>query len=259
MSLRIAIVGASGRMGTQLLRVLPEFPDLSLGAALVSKESKSLGLNVPGADFEFSNAIEEGIVGSDLVIDFSAPVSSLEAARIAACHRKPILIGTTGLVPKQVEEVRGFASKIAIALISNTSMGIATLTQLTAEATRMLGPSFDIEILEAHHRFKKDAPSGTALALAEAVQTERALTATTGRSSKGGARANQEVGIESLRGGDVVGEHTVFFLGEGERIELTHRVSDRGVFARGAFRFASLLATKSIGFYSAAELLGAAR
>jgi 4-hydroxy-tetrahydrodipicolinate reductase len=204
---------------------------------------------------EFSSELQTGIERCDLVIDFSTPASALEAARGAASLKKPILIGTTGCTAEQVEELRSLAVKVPVAVVSNTSVGVFVLRELATEAVRLLGPSFDIEIIEAHHRLKKDAPSGTALSLAEALRAERALEVVTGRSGKTGPRQDGEIGIESLRGGDVVGDHTIFFLGQGERLELTHRVTDRALFARGALRFASLLVSKGPGFYSVADLM----
>lgn len=256
MTHRLAVVGGSGRLGGQILRVLPEFTGVTLVASVVSRSSASLGRTVAGGNLQHTDDLEAGISASDVVIDCSTPETALLAAKCAARHQKPILICTTGIGKTQLAEMRELASRTAIAVIANTSLGVFALSHLATQATTILGPSFDVEIFELHHRGKKDAPSGTALSLAAAVQAARPLELRSGTSSQRGIRGNQELGVEALRGGDVAGEHTVFFLGEGERIELTHRVSDRAVFARGALRLVVRLSERAPGFYSIQDLLG---
>jgi 4-hydroxy-tetrahydrodipicolinate reductase len=210
---------------------------------------------VDGGDLQHTDDLDAGISASDVVIDCSTPETALLAAKCAAQNQKPILICTTGIARAQLTEMRELAGRIPMAVIANTSLGVFALSQLAAQAATILGPSFDVEIFELHHRGKKDAPSGTALALAAAVQSERPLDVCSGASGQRGIRGKQELGVEALRGGDVAGEHTVFFLGEGERIELTHRVSDRAVFARGALRLVTRLSERAPGFYSIQDLI----
>jgi 4-hydroxy-tetrahydrodipicolinate reductase len=188
---------------------------------------------------------------ADVLVDFSSP-SALEANLAAACAtRTPILIGTTGLAERHHAMIDTAAAEIAVLQTGNTSLGIALLSRLVREAARRLGPDWDIEIVESHHRLKVDAPSGTALMLgdaaAEGLGTTLSDSGVIGRAGLVGARAGGTIGFASLRGGTVIGDHQVVFAGEGERIELSHRADDRALFARGAVRGALWLATAPAG------------
>lgn len=255
MAIRLALVGASGRTGSLIAESLSEYSEFSLAAALVSEQSRWLGKDLPGAPIRFTSDLEAGIRAADLVVDFSTPSTTQAVLEIAARLGKPTLIGTTGLGQPHQGLVSAVASVAPILVAPNTSVGIGALIQLALTAKSTLGPTFDIEILEAHHRHKRDAPSGTALAIADAIRSEDDLEIQLGRVGGQAYRRDCEVGIASLRGGDVVGDHTVFFLGAGERIEITHRVTDRRIFARGALRLAGILYRCPPGRYSVADML----
>jgi len=194
------------------------------------------------------------------VIDFTIPDATLEHVRVAAEGKKPIVIGTTGLNSAQIGDIEKFSAVIPVVLAPNMSLGVNVLFKLVGEVSKTLGGDYDIEIVEMHHRFKVDAPSGTALKLAElaakglGVKLEEA--GVFGRKGLIGERKPKEIGVMTLRGGDVVGEHTVIFAGLGERIELTHRASSRDTFARGALRAAKWVVDKLPGLYSMQDVLG---
>jgi 4-hydroxy-tetrahydrodipicolinate reductase len=198
---------------------------------------------------------------SDVVIDFSTPEAAVVSARLAAQHKKPLLLGTTGLNEEQGAAVRDAAKTVPIVWPPNTSLGVTLLTALIEEAARRLGPDWDIEIVEMHHKHKVDAPSGTALALGRAAATGRgvdlAKVSARGRDGITGARKEGAIGFAALRGGDVAGDHTVIFAGEGERLEFTHRAASRGIFAKGAIRAALWLGQgRKPGLYGMKDVLG---
>jgi 4-hydroxy-tetrahydrodipicolinate reductase len=194
------------------------------------------------------------------VIEFTAPAATLEHARIAARKNASIVIGTTGLDPKQREEIEKLARDGRILISANMSLGVNLLVSLMGKVAGILGDDYDVEIIEAHHRFKKDAPSGTALALAEPIAKalKRNLDAAgvSGRKGIVGERTKEEIALLSVRAGDIVGEHTVIFGGLGERIEFIHRAQNRETFARGALRAAVWLAKQKKGLYSMQDVLG---
>lgn len=259
----IAVIGAAGRMGRAIVRTIAETPGALLAAAIEREGAPELGadagtlagvaaLNVP---------VKTGPAdGAEVWIDFSAPAVSVANARAAAERGARLVIGTTGLSAADKGVIAEAAKKVGVVLAPNMSVGVTALLKLVADAARTLGPDYDIEIVETHHRAKRDAPSGTALRLAEAAAeaTGRNLdqTARYARQGDVGPRTRQEIGIQTLRGGDVIGDHTVFFLGMGERIELTHKASSRETFARGAVRAALWLAAKGPGLYDMRDVLG---
>ena len=252
--IRLCLQGASGRMGSQILRVLPEFSDFSLVSVLESPDRARLGEETC-AGIVLSSDTRSGVTCSDVVVDFSCPEASLRLAGICAEMGRPLLIGTTGHSAEQLAELEKAAQKTALLLVSNTSPGVFALQKLCAQAKNMLGAGYDVEILETHHRGKKDAPSGTALALARSLSGAGDQEVVLNRASQPRGAAQSEIGIASLRGGDVYGEHSVLFLGTGERLEITHRVSDRGIFARGALRLARDLPGRRPGFYGISDIL----
>jgi 4-hydroxy-tetrahydrodipicolinate reductase len=197
---------------------------------------------------------------SEVVIDFSSPEASLAVSR--ACQKAgiPLVIGTTGLSSDAVEEVRSLAKKIPIVLSPNMSIGVNMMFKLAADLAGTLGEEYDIEVVEIHHRMKKDAPSGTALRLAEILAEARGTTldraGRTARQGNIGERPRGEIGIQSLRGGEVVGEHTVIFAGPGERLEMTHRAESRDNFARGAIAAAAWVIRQAPGLYDMQDVLG---
>ncbi len=239
--IKLCIHGAAGKVGRLFPTVISEFPGASLSASLDSRSTPEQRI--------------QSVENSDCVIDFSRPEASLKIAEIAAQAHRPILIATTGHSPAQIEILRAFSKSCAVLLAPNTSLGVHALHLLSQAAQRMLGDSYQIEIVEAHHAAKKDSPSGTALSLANHLRRDEAgHQIVTGRGSGALLRAPTEIGISSVRGGDVFGEHTIYFLGKGERLELIHRASDRALFARGALLLATKLVGMRAGFYSPQDI-----
>ena len=241
MPLRILINGARGRMGQALATMAPE-----------------LGL-VVGAAVDAGDNLGAGLAQSDVIVDFSSPRATQAVLELAITQRKPVVIGTTGHTAAEKKELLVLAAKIPCVWAGNFSVGVNLLFALTRRAAATLGADYDAEVVEMHHRFKKDAPSGTAARLLEIILEERKLGADAlrhGRQGMPGERTSTEVGIHALRGGDVVGEHTVLFAALGERLELTHKASDRGIFARGALRAAQWVATQPAGVYDMQDVLG---
>lgn len=243
---KLALVGASGRLGQSVLSVLAEYQQFELVAALVSPNSKFLASLCPNSKLKYSADIKAGLASADLVIDFSSPLISTEILKIAANNHTPCLIATTGHSADQVKQIEQLAKSLPVALCPNTSIGIYATGKIAKLSQEILGPSFDIEILELHRKHKKDAPSGTALKLGKMLADDFVFD----RANKTKLRQDGEIGFASIRGGDLIGEHTVYFIGASERIEITHRVSDRAVFARGALTLADKLISKENGLYS---------
>jgi 4-hydroxy-tetrahydrodipicolinate reductase len=263
-SIPTVLIGATGRMGLNVLRELPNFPALTLCGATASEGSAALGKDaganagMPANGIRISCALPLVLSGAKLAIDFSQ--AGAAAAHLAACVAAgvPLLIGTTGLGRTLQAPLAKAAERIALLVAPNTSPGLNLLLRLVGSAARRLPRDYDIEILEVHHRNKTDAPSGTALALGQAAAQARGDTldsqAMYGRHGVGSARQQGQIGFASLRGGDVVGEHEVLFLGEGERLMLRHSVSDRSVFARGALMAGQWLARQAPGLYQMADV-----
>jgi 4-hydroxy-tetrahydrodipicolinate reductase len=248
--IKVGVVGASGRTGSQVIHALLTHAAAELHAAIVSPGSSRLG-NVVGESRVAYRAELSALEGSDVVIDFSTPETSLAAAAWCALHGVPIVVATTGHTVQQIQEIESLSRTIPVALAPNTSIGAAAVTALSELAKQLLGESFDIEVMEIHHRGKKDAPSGTAKSIVQPLATDSESIF-----GRAGLRKPGEVGIVSLRGGDVVGDHTVYFLGHGERIEISHRVTSREVFGKGAVYLAEKLRGRAAGLYSARDLLG---
>lgn len=241
MPLRIALVGAKGRMGQ------------AIAAAAAANDC------VIAWPLDAGDDLANGIQSSDAVIDFSSHKVTAEIIRLAVAHKKPLVIGTTGHTSEDKKILSAEAAKVPTVWSGNYSVGVNLLFALTRRASSVLGSDYDAEVIEMHHRFKKDSPSGTAERLLEIVLDERKLgndALRHGRKGITGERTATEVGIHSLRGGDVVGEHTVMFAALGERIELTHKASDRTIFARGSLRAAKWLKDKPAGLYDMQDVLG---
>lgn len=241
MPLNIAIVGARGRMGQANIAAVRE-----AGAHLV-------------AALDAGDDLAAGIALADVVIDFSSHKASAEVIRHCIAHRKALVLGTTGHPADEKKHLLAEAAKIPCVWSGNYSVGVNLLFALTRRASAILGSDYDAEVIEMHHRFKKDAPSGTAARLLEIILEERKLGAEAlrhGREGITGERTPTEVGIHALRGGDVVGDHTVMFAALGERVELTHKASDRGIFARGAARAAHWVVSRPAGVYDMQDVLG---
>ncbi len=244
---KVCIVGASGRMGTLLREVIARSDELSISGAIVAPED--IGRCATVGDIPYTSDIKTGIEGADLVLDFSSPGITLGVVAAASERGIPALVGTTGHTEAQRVALDAFRPNAPLLFAPNTSIGVFALTELVRSARSILGPGFDVEVLELHHRLKRDAPSGTAKLLAEVLGgagTDRA---------HGGERADGSIGMASLRGGDAPGEHTVFFIGNGERLEITHRVRDRTVFAEGALRLGRALLDARAGRYSVGDVL----
>ena len=247
---RIAVVGASGRTGRWVLSALTANPHVSLHSAIVSPRSNVMGQKIEGTGVVYSSDLSV-IEGADGVIEFATPDVSANVVGACVRYRKPLLVATTGHSDEQRKALTDAAKKIPLCIAPNTSVGATALGMAARYLKKVLGESFDVEVMEIHHRMKKDAPSGTAKGLvAGLVEDDR--TVVFGRE---GERRPGEVGVVSLRGGDVPGDHTIYFLGEGERIELTHRAQNREIFGRGAVTLMCRLTELPAGFYSVQELL----
>ena len=240
---KIIITGSKGRMGRMLISRAEHFPELQV-----------VGQIDQGDD------LRSVIAKADVVIDFSSHAATPGIAALCAEHKKAVVIGTTGHSNEDRSQITSHASRIPMVLSSNFSTGVNTLFWLTRKAAEILGPAFDLEVVEMHHRMKRDAPSGTAKTLAEILaevrkkQLDRVIRY--GRSGIVGERTAEEIGMHSLRGGDVVGDHTVVFADQGERVELTHKASTRETFANGALRAAQWVVAQKPGLYDMQDVLG---
>jgi len=259
-SVNIAVNGACGRMGRRVIELVGEDEQLALVAALEHPEHPDQGkdvgevLRMGAVGVRLTSELD---AGSDVVIDFSLPPSTVRLVPRCATLGVPVVVATTGLSDDQRAMVEGCARTIAVLLSPNMSRGVNVLFRLVSEAARLLGQDYDVEIVETHHRFKKDAPSGTALRLAENVRSVRPdLHLVHGREGAVGPRAEDELGIHAVRSGDVVGEHTVSFTALGETVELRHRAHTRDCFARGAVAGAKFLVSQPPGLYTTADVLG---
>jgi 4-hydroxy-tetrahydrodipicolinate reductase len=262
--IRAAIIGVSGRMGRELVRATSDNPDLSVIAAVASPTSPAIGKDagelaaVKTIGVRVTSDLAAALAQADVAIDFSDPritESNLTACRLA---RKPLLIGTTGFAADLTAAFEGAAKDIPLLVAPNTSVGVTLLIELVRQAARALPAQFDIEIVEAHHRMKRDAPSGTALALGKAAAEGRTrpVDGSSGMVRKGGAaRQDGEIGFAVVRGGDIVGEHAVLFAGMGESLTLSHRATDRAIFARGALQAAAWLVSQPPGRYFMRDLV----
>jgi len=241
MALKILLNGSKGRMG-QTIAGLAGGMDAVIAAATDAGDNATAH-----------------VAGCDVIIDFSAHSATAAILELAVKSRKPVVIGTTGHSGEEKKHLLGLAAKVPCVWAGNFSVGVNLLFALTRRAAAVLGSDYDTEVIEMHHRFKKDAPSGTAARLLEIILEERKLTANAlkhGRSGITGERQPTEVGVHALRGGDVVGDHTVLFAALGERLELTHKASDRGIFARGAIRAAHWVVRQPPGVYDMQDVLG---
>ncbi len=256
---RIVLPGAAGRMGRMIAQVIAETPDTELAAALERPDSPHLGEDAaPGV--KIGADLEHALERADVLIDFTAPEATARTAERAAAHGVAMVIGTTGLGDAELGRIRAASQKIPIVISANMSLGVNVLFGLLADAARALGDAYDVEIVELHHRQKKDAPSGTAMAmarvLASALGRDLATDARYGREGQVGARTQKEIGVLAVRGGDIVGEHTAYFCGLGERLEITHKAASRETFARGAVRAAGWVRGRPAGLYDMQDVLG---
>lgn len=263
--MKIAVTGAAGRMGGHLIRTVMETEGLELSGATEHPQHQKLGQDaglVAGAG-ETGVLITSDLSGvmehSDVLIDFTFPAVTLENLSICARLGKMMVSGSTGFSPEQKTEIARYAEKIPLVLAPNMSIGVNACFKLLKEATKILGQDFDVEIVELHHNKKKDAPSGTAVRMgevvADALNRDYRQVANYHREGICGERTHEEIGMQTVRGGDIVGEHTVYFIGMGERIEISHRAMSRDMFARGAVRACKWLQGKPPGLYDMQNVL----
>jgi 4-hydroxy-tetrahydrodipicolinate reductase len=262
--LNVAIAGSSGRMGRMLLEAVLADPQARLSGALDLPGSPALGQDATAALGRASGVtvtadLHQGLAGADVLVDFTRPEGTL--AHLAVCRELGVraVIGTTGFTPQGKAAIAAFAQHVAIVFAPNMSVGVNVMLKLLESAAASLGDEYDAEVLEAHHRHKVDAPSGTALALGEAVARGRGVDLTERgvftRHGHTGERRRGDIGFATVRGGDIIGEHTVLFAGNGERIEITHRMSSRSNYAEGSLRAAHFLAGRAPGLYGMADVL----
>jgi 4-hydroxy-tetrahydrodipicolinate reductase len=263
--MKIAIAGASGRMGRMLIEAVLNDPDITLAGALDRQGAPTLGVDA-GASFGkktgvvLTDDIDGVLAGADCLIDFTRPEGTMAHVEAALRHGTKLVIGTTGLDAEQKRVLAEAGEKVGIVFAANMSVGVNVTLKLLEFAARYFAQGYDIEIIEAHHRHKVDAPSGTALMMGEAVAGAlgRKLEdcAVYGRHGVTGERDPSTIGFSAIRGGDIVGDHTVLFAGTGERIEITHKSASRVSYAQGALRAARFLAGRGTGFYDMQDVLG---
>jgi len=258
------VVGAAGKMGGRVIHIIKETPSVKLFRAIERSDHPSvgkdigevIGLGKMGVILESS--LKKG--GGDVIINFSSPQASLESLEFAKGAGLAIVIGTTGLSPEQTNKVKELSKSVRCVLAPNMSVGVNVMFRIVQEVAKVLGPEYDIEILEAHHRLKKDSPSGTAVKLGELISSsigrDFGKVGVYGRKGMVGERTRDEIGMQVIRAGDIVGEHTVLFGGIGERLEITHRAHSRDNFARGAVRAALWVVNQPNGLYDMQDVLG---
>lgn len=263
---RIAIHGAAGRMGRAVIQAALAMDGIKLVAAIDRKDNPELGEDVASVVGQAPIGVSVGYVIDpadepfEVLVDFTQPEATLAALELCQEHRKAMVIGTTGFTPAQRARIEAAARGIPICTAANFSIGVNVVLSLLGDAARLLGDGYDVEIVEAHHRYKKDAPSGTALALGRVITHALGRNldevGVAGRKGMVGERTKKEIGLLSVRAGDIVGDHTVIFGGLGERLEFTHRAHSRETFARGAVRAAAWLVKQKKGLYGMQDALG---
>jgi len=264
--LRVGIAGAAGRMGRNLVMAINENPYVTLAGAFELESSPFLGIDagqlagIAPLGVQISSDLVVGIGAVDVLIDFTSPSSTVNHAKICAEKGVQLVVGTTGLNDDEKKQLRSAATQVAVCFAPNMSVGVNLLFKLIDVAARILGDEVDIEIIEAHHRHKVDAPSGTAVRMgeiiADALGRDLSDCAVYGREGQTGARERKTIGFETIRAGDIVGDHTALFAADGERLEITHRATNRMNFAKGAIRAALWLKEKDKGFFDMQDVLG---
>ena len=263
---RIIVAGCAGRMGRRIIRLALKNKNITIGGVFEHKDHPLVGTDIGtmiGAGKtnlivkpDLTHVVDKG----DVIIEFTNPSATVAHVQAALTHKKKMVIGTTGLSTKEHESIKKAAQQIGIVSAPNMSVGVNLLFKLSHLVASTLRDDYDVEIVEAHHKFKKDAPSGTALEIARQVAAGRKITlsenAIYGRAGFCGERKKGTVGIHAVRGGDVIGEHTVSFMAEGERIELIHRASSRDAFAKGALVAALFISHKKKGLFTMQDVLG---
>lgn len=264
--IKVAVAGVCGRMGMSITSLLAGDAEIKLVGTAETPGHPSVGRGLgdlvagAGPGVSVSDSIEEAARSADVIIDFTVPEATLAHAEYSVRNGKSMVVGTTGFTPEQREELLGLLRQIPCVFAPNMSVGVTVLFEISRQVASYFGDSYDAEIFEIHHGGKADSPSGTGIALAEAVAaglgSELKDVARYERHGRIGARGKGEIGIQTLRGGDVVGDHTVMFLGDGERMELTHRATSRENFSAGAIRAAKWIPGKPPGVYAMRDVLG---
>jgi 4-hydroxy-tetrahydrodipicolinate reductase len=261
--LKLAVHGATGRMGLAVTRLAAEAGDFTIVGAICGADDPADGRDIGeiagigNIGVVTSPDVAGGLLGADVVIDFSTGSAVGMLANIAARQKVALVSGTTNIDDAAVQALNKSSTLVPVLWAANMSLGVQALAELVEQAMRRLGPQYDVEVVEIHHRKKIDSPSGTAKRLSEAARNVRKdLKEIHGRDGNVGARPDDEIGVFGVRGGDVIGDHTVFLFGAGERLELTHRASNRDLFAHGALRAARFLVGKKPGRYTIADVLG---
>ncbi|MGH7806932.1 MAG: 4-hydroxy-tetrahydrodipicolinate reductase [Thermodesulfobacteriota bacterium] len=263
---RVAVAGIAGRMGGRILSLLQQEEGIKVVGATEAQGNRAVGKDVGivtgvnGINVIVSDKIEEAASAADVIADFTTPAATLKNAEYASKARKAMVIGTTGFNEKEQERIMKLAESFPCVISPNMSIGVNVMFETARRLAGLLGNEFDVEIIETHHKHKIDSPSGTALRLgevvAEALGRDFKKVARLERHGQVGERKKGEIGIQAIRGGDVVGEHAVIFFGAGERIELTHRASNRDNFAKGAIRAVKWVVGKPPGIYTMKDVLG---
>jgi 4-hydroxy-tetrahydrodipicolinate reductase len=266
--IKAIVTGAAGRMGSRIINILSSSEGIQLAAAVERKghalvgqdASGPAGVPVGAVRTAITDDLAAGLKSGEVLIDFTAAETSLGHLKLCAEQGKAAVIGSTGFSKEQLAEAGKYAQMVPCVLSPNMSVGVNVCFKVLADLAKILGPDFDAEIVEWHHRLKKDAPSGTAVRMGEVVAGALGRNfrdvAKYHREGITGVRTDEEIGMQAVRGGDIVGEHTVYFIGMGERIELTHRAHTRDMFARGAVRAAKWVVGKNPGLYDMQDVLG---
>ncbi len=264
-TIKIAVAGATGRMGRMLIEAILCNPNLQLAGALDQATAPQVGEDAGAflgkkTGIMITADIAQGLSQADCLIDFTRPEGTLQHLVFALEAQVNMVIGTTGFTAEQLNSLAAAAKKIAIVMAPNMSIGVNATLKLLAEATRLLNKGYDIEIAEAHHRHKVDAPSGTALKMGEVIASglgkKLSDIAVYAREGHTGARKPGSIGFSTIRGGDIVGDHSVYFIGEGEQIEIRHHSTSRQSYAQGALSAAQFLQTQSVGLFDMQDVLG---
>ncbi|MEZ9680877.1 4-hydroxy-tetrahydrodipicolinate reductase [Vibrio splendidus] len=263
---RIAIAGAAGRMGRNLVKAAHQNSEASVGAGSERPESSLVGVDVGELcgegrfDVALVDDLSKAIEEFDVIVDFTAPVSTLANIELCKHHGKKLIIGTTGFSEEEKQVIDAASKEMAIVMAPNYSVGVNLVFKLLEKAAKVMGDYCDVEIVEAHHRHKVDAPSGTAIGMGEAIAgamgNDLNDVAVWSREGITGERTKDEIGFATIRAGDIIGEHTAMFADIGERVEITHKATDRMTFANGAIKAAVWLNDKPAGFYTMTDVLG---
>jgi len=264
--IKLTVCGAAGRMGSRIIALSKDYPEIHLVGAIESKNHPKLEFDagvvagIGEVGVKIVDDIEKVIDNTDIAVNFTNPEATIEHLNIVKKYKKSIVIGTTGFNNEQISIIQEASKEIPIVLSPNMSIGVNLLFKILKDVAKILGDDYDVEIIEAHHRMKKDAPSGTAIkmakVIAEALNRNFNEVAVYARKGIIGERTKKEIGIQTVRAGDIVGEHTVIFGGLGERIEIVHKASSRDTFAMGALKAVLWLYGKPAGLYDMGDVLG---